>query len=940
MGHVLVGILRAATRIASTCNCLVAASLLLWLAMPLASHPHRVFGQDLVRFDLSEPTSQFSWDFGRSDDPHFRGVPEGWRRYQGRGYPKYVGIGIEPKEPAIAQHLTRLDANLIELWKVCKRRYPKTPMPPSIADLLVDRYLRIDLDGGQAMYESPAAQAKSIFQYRLTCQIMTQGLRHDTASAELVFLDASDSELAIHSTTVMRGSNDWTTVHGDLVRPPAGATKMVVRLRVDRGEDGLEDIHGSVGFDNVQLRYYPQLQIATDEALGIYTLEQTVHARAKVMGLPVAKSKIEFRLVDFLGQEIASEVVTVSERANVSGDTNNEQGKLVDASVDWALPNLKPGFYRLAATVVGRSSSTLEADTTFAVVDEALGGAPRGAFGWTLSGGSDGTSPRDFVNWLSALGVAWIKYPCWLSSRDTEGAEQTAVLLEKLQEAGIQTVGLLDQPPEDEIELYTQRGRRELVAANLLSDRESWQPLLEPTMTRLGLKVRTWQLGSDRDHSFLDRPGRMASVRDIASGLQGFGQPIDLAISWPWLEREPSPQESSWQAICRSSSPSLSAKELDAFLSMRPREPLAKAPKTWLLVDPISKSRYSLEDRIRDLVLRMATVRNHSVQAAFVSRPRDPEHGLLEKDSRPGELLLPWRTTARLIGSLRPQGAIHLRSGAQNLAFVGADRAVLMLWSAVPTEERIYLGDNVKSVDVWGRATSLTNEVDGNQIVQRIPIGPIPIFVIGVDRELLAFRMSVALNESGLDSFLGLRQQLNIRFTNPTQESLVGRFAVRAPDNWQIDSPVQDWEMLGGRSSTHEIDVVLGNTSRIGDHDLPIQFLLDTVPPKVITVHKKVSVGPEGLDLDVTTRLTPEGELRVQIEMTNHTDVEQAYDCLLFPSAQRQHQRRYVTVAPGQTMRRYVYWESGRELVGRRMLLRADEVNGPRVFNHSFVVTR
>jgi hypothetical protein len=228
----------------------------------------------------------------------------------------------------------------------------------------------------------------------------------------------------------------------------------------------------------------------------------------------------------------------------------------------------------------------------------------------------------------------------------------------------------------------------------------------------------------------------------------------------------------------------------------------------------------------------------------------------------------------------------------------------------------------------------------GNQVVQRVSIGPVPTFVIGVDRELLALRMSIKVEPAQLDSVLGKEQQLNVSFSNPTRESIVGRLRVEPPATWSVDSDNHPWELLPERTTLHPIRVVLSNTSRIGEHELPIQLLLDTQPPRVITVHKRIRVGPEGLGLDVRTHLHESGELRVQLEMTNHTRETQSYDCLLFPAAQRQYQRCFMMVPAGQTVRRTVHWPNGEELVGKRMLLRADEKRGPRVFNHSFETTR
>jgi hypothetical protein len=134
------------------------------------------------------------------------------------------------------------------------------------------------------------------------------------------------------------------------------------------------------------------------------------------------------------------------------------------------------------------------------------------------------------------------------------------------------------------------------------------------------------------------------------------------------------------------------------------------------------------------------------------------------------------------------------------------------------------------------------------------------------------------------------------------------------------------------------LDVVLGNSSRVGDYDVPIQFQLDTDPPQSITVHKQITVGPEDLEVLVTTRLTPGGDLRVRIEMVNTGEHMRSYDCAVFPSAGRQYERCWLTVAPGQTASRELTWRQGVGLIGSQMILRADDHEAGRVFNHAFIV--
>ena len=199
--------------------------------------------------------------------------------------------------------------------------------------------------------------------------------------------------------------------------------------------------------------------------------------------------------------------------------------------------------------------------------------------------------------------------------------------------------------------------------------------------------------------------------------------------------------------------------------------------------------------------------------------------------------------------------------------------------------------------------------------------------------------MAVDTRPSQFDSLLAQKQKLSVILTNPTRESLTGSMRIMSPDAWAISNAKRNWEMLGAGSTVEAFDVVLGNTAKIGQYEVPIQFELDTVPPKLITVYRDVSVGPKGLTVKVTTRLLPSKELRVRIDITNQSGQTQAYNANLFARG-RQFQNTFIVVQPGKMARRELYWERGEELVGSQMTLRAREQDGDRVMNYTVDVNR
>ncbi|KAA1261895.1 hypothetical protein LF1_44560 [Rubripirellula obstinata] len=913
----------------------------------------------------TRPLRTFAWKFGRVDDPNYTGMPEGWSRYRGIGYPNFVHSELVAKDPLFEKKIQRLDAWLINTWQTLQEQadnYPwlsRIPTPPSVGDLAVDRYLRVELDGGQFKLQSPAIESARQYQYQLSCDVMTEGLRYDSVRIEFVFLDKNDKEISVRSSPRVSGTRDWERLAVKMVRPPIGVAKMAVRLIIERSSDGFEDIRGTIGFDNVRIDQFPQLRVTTDQPNGVYVSSTSVECQASVLGLGTSGASVGFELLDHQGNVISKSQleVTSKQRSSKAKLATDEDEISNESHVRWKTPIMDPGFYRVIASidhpepVIGPDQSGMTAsvsghpwprlvsETTFVVIDPSLQGPVHGPFGWTLPKEVIRQSPRELSKWLTDLGVAWIKYPCWLSPDDRVAAEKIATMMAKLQESGIQTIGMLDSPPANEVPSYDLRSRRDLVAAQLFRDPNVWQPKLETVMSVMTLKVRKWQIGGEKDFSFLGRPHLRDSVKQISKGLQGYGQPIEVAISWPWLEKELPESDTTWRSACRSAEPSLQATELDQFLSLSEGNSPSTGPTTWLLLDPIDKSQYDQENRVRDLILRMATVRSHRVEAAFLSKPHDPQRGILKPDGRPDELLLPWRTTSRVIGDLRKAGSLRLRGGSESIVFVGDDRAVMMLWSPEPTKEKLFLGYDVKQVDAWGRVTPLPVIPDPIQPHQLINVGPVPIFITGVDPVLLAFRMSVKTQPKQFDSLLGQQQKLSVMLTNPTRESLVGSMRVRAPEAWTITDPMRTWETLAGRSLAEQFDVVLGNTAKIGSYELPIQFELDTVPPKLVTVYREITVGPEGLLVKVTTRLLKSGELRVRIDITNRSARRQAYNAHLFAPG-RQYQSTFIEIKPDETVRREIYWENGRDLIGQQLILRAREQDGDRVMNYSIDVNR
>ncbi|EMI52124.1 hypothetical protein [Rhodopirellula sallentina] len=755
----------------------------------------------------------YRWDFSRSGDADFDKWPDLFTRHVETGFPEYVRILITPREKELEANVLALDTALLLRWPQIRRslkwipqseRLP--PLPPSLADFLVDRCLTVRLDGGQARVVSPPLPTSRRYQYRFSVDVFTQNLVHDSVYAQVIFYDGEGNELKREATPAITKTTRWRSLVIEALTPPRGAREMRVALNVMGAADGLQDIRGVVSFDNITFRQFPQMKVTTDQPFGVYRRGERVTATTQLMGLPSEPTRVRLRLLDHDENELRSasreleivdfEQVSALEASGpvpalvdepVSGDdaglvqSTNPDARGADQDslwFDWALENLPPGYYIIDASMENERGASLSNRSTFVVVDrltddprEWAPPSPREQadqsrqsamsvfasqpteieplpFGWTL--------PQELVHryhrkevsgkivsqWLSNVGVGWAKLPIWFPPGEATTADTAATLASRLRDVGINPVGLLDRPRADQVELYRVRERGEARVADFLNDPVMWRPQLDAVMNRMTFRIRMWQLGDETDNSFQELPDLREKIESIADGLQGFGQPLEIVIPWAWMDDVPEIGGDSWKGVIRHLDQPLTSDELDAMLDLEEggfngsvgpasrsgttqrqltglvrggenpivsSAPVARRNRgdTWLTIDPLPAQRYDRDSRITDLVLRMATVRGHKVEAAFVRRPMAPEATLVKPDWHPDDLLLPWRTTSLLLGRARNIGSLQMRGGSHNIVFRSSHSSVILIWSDTPRTERLFLGDNVYEVDVWGRRREL-----------------------------------------------------------------------------------------------------------------------------------------------------------------------------------------------------------------------------------------
>jgi hypothetical protein len=415
-----------------------------------------------------------------------------------------------------------------------------------------------------------------------------------------------------------------------------------------------------------------------------------------------------------------------------------------------------------------------------------------------------------------------------------------------------------------------------------------------------------------------------------------FGQDVNLGIGWNWNHSTENKTAATWEFQQFSATPALTGAELGEYLDLPKRTELQR----WVLVQPLPRQAYDLETRARDLVEQMLAAKIHGADAIFATNPFDDETGLMTSRGTPSELLLPWRTTASLLGGAKYLGRLDLPHASENRLFETSDGGVVMaIWSDAQAEEVLNLGDEVRIVDVWGRVTAPVVR-NGEQI---IPIEPLPKFVRGLNPAVTRWRMSTNLAALNVPSVFDKAHANKISITNSFPQGVGGVVVLTGPAKWQITPSKIEFKLAAGETQLKPFDISLPFDADCGDAEIRADFTVDADRQYKFTVFRELHVGDGLIEMEAHTRLDTDGALIVEQRMVNHSPTLVDFKCFLYIEGRRRQRMQVFRLGDSPDVKLYRY-PDGAALLDpdkdgkpKTFWLRAEEINGSRVLNLRFV---
>ena len=454
-----------------------------------------VAGQPLAPIEGRYPDASevFVCDFEENWDVNFDQWPDRWSRRRGPSYPHYIDVRIE-----------------------------ETSTPQGL------RALRVQMDGGAVVLYSPPIEIGTHHSYVLEGRLKTERLVHDEAFLSVSFLNEKRRTLDTFTTRRTRSEGAWQKLRlGPLVSEHPEARYVVIGLHIE--PTAKHDLDAVVMFDDLWFAQLPRMQVTTGHPFNLFTDPSSIEITCRVTGSTVSDQVVAFELTNVFGEVLSSSVEPMREIDTTEAFPNEEEDAVAQQPTGfsgvsrWRPPITKPGFYRVSIILRGRQAPVHRRVVTLAVIQPQE--RPDGEFGWSLPNGENPLALEPLSELLPQVGVHWVKFPMWYGESDADRGDKLAWFIERLGGAGISLVGLLHDPPQEVRSRYGQPG--DLTAAELFtSGAEVWGASLETVMLRLSMKVRWWQLGRDRDNSFVGYPALVDKIFNVRNMLEQTGYDV------------------------------------------------------------------------------------------------------------------------------------------------------------------------------------------------------------------------------------------------------------------------------------------------------------------------------------------------------------------------------------------------------------------------------
>ncbi len=685
----------------------------------------------------------------------------------------------------------------------------------------------------------------------------------------------------------------------------------------------LRDIDGGAWFDDLVVLALPRAILESAHPGNIVERPHAVQLLATVADDDASGLEAVLTVNDQDGVEVFNSDVSVRTFDDEEPDR-------------FSLRNLGPGLYTALMDISSLGEPILRRRLTFAVLGKSQ--RPRGAvvrqMGVIVTQVRD-DQVADQLALVDALGVGAAKLPLWTGDPARPGYEKhrNALhnILDEMVKQRISVTGIFSGPPTDLIRSAGEHARSLL---DILSDDpQGWQGLLRSIVAPYASIFHSWQLGRDGDLVFIndDRvPKAFEAVRLELQSMMTVPSMTAVAAASRLPESTALPAQNYSVDLPDDIRPDYIVDHLSPYKSLPYNH-------IWVSVDAPDTRGFSTSAVLADWAIKVIRTRWTGVETVFVPQLWHTRDILDRALTEPTRSYLVLRTIIDAIGDRPPAYEFNIGKTAKALAFADDRDATVVLWDpAAPAEGRscaIQLGSASSAIDLCGRSVPLTRTPDGRH---ELLLSPEPIFVMGVEPWIIAFRSGLRLTPNRINFSYELRSH-TLSVANPHRLPISGSIVLTPPVNWELEPRRFRFSLYPNEIQAFDIRLRHPNNEDAGIKTLHAAIELQGQKTYNFDTAVELELGLS--DVDVWGYAVTDGDdLLVRHGVTSRAQEVLAFRTFaMYPGRSRQY-RVINELLPGQTLTIEYRFHNVQHVSGKNIRLSLQEINGPRMHNLRIVV--
>lgn len=670
------------------------------------------------------------------------------------------------------------------------------------------------------------------YAYRLGAYVKFVRNDRNRATISLRWLDVTGEPLGEDRSSPLAVAPDWSALELSVPGVDARARFVQIVLRVEG-----PDVDSECLFDDVRLVAQPRIRV-------------TPVGRATFVYAPKEKVEADIAFRDGVPKGMRLDVSMDGATASFGpGEASR------DASGRFTFTPRRPGYYELHARLTAGDRTITDERVPVASVGT-LGETARGDLGLTLNPYS--TRYDDPQELLERLHVAHVKVVLWERGAPRGGGTPTLAMLgefvDRVNVAAPEIVGVFGRAPDFLLPATASRFALAHPWALFAEPREEWERALRRTLAQTG-RVDVYQVGAD----FADTPPPVS------------GAGAALAAVIPAIKED----NRDFNKVGLAAGDGKRPAGVDfAAVELVP-DAMAASSDHLVYRLPVPAAGGDGTDVIAAMIKAIALARARGDLPGRVYLPLEDldRRGLLTADGQPRPALAAFPILNEALANTVAAKGLRLFNATEAIfEKLGSPYATIVAWSdGEPVRQVVFAGDDARLIDHFGR--DITPR-PGEPVV----LGPMPVYLIDVDKELLRTQSSLAFDPDAVA--LQLRDSiLKLGFTNHFSLAMKNvRITVETDERgWTIDprsmraigevpageaAPAQTVRMRPPEwSRTGETVMRIGMTFRVGDRDYRF------------TTSRAVVMKPV-VEPIITGTLEADGGASIQIALKDHTTAE------------------------------------------------------------------